>query len=200
MAKAVKPVSEEGLRARKRRQTLQRITDAGISLFIKKGYDATTLDEIAAEAGISRRTFFYYFKSKDDILLSLQSGVGEMIAAAVRDDTSKTKRPLDTVRQAIISVCATIPTSDMIAIDRLMRSSVAVQARKQASYVEHERALFEALRERWPGRERETGLRIVAMTAIGAMRIASEALSRGAGKRPFAALLDDAFDALEAEI
>lgn len=188
-----------GLRELKRRETLRRITEAGISLFIEKGYDSATLDEIAARAGISRRTFFYYFKSKDDILLSLQSGVGDMLAAALRDE-QQNKRPLDAVRDAIVRVCATIPAEDMIAIDRLMRSSAAVQARKQASYVEQERALFVVLRERWPEPERETGLRLVAMISIGAMRVASEALGREDGKRPYVELLHEAFNALEAEI
>lgn len=190
---------QEGLRERKRRETLQRITDAGISLFIEKGYDAATLDEIAARAGISRRTFFYYFKSKDDILLSLQSGVGDMLAAALRDEPHD-KRPLDAIRDAIVKVCATIPDKDMIAIDRLMRSSAAVQARKQASYVQQEKALFAILRERLPEPERETGLRLVAMMSIGAMRVASEALSREGGKRPYAEILHEAFDALRAKI
>jgi len=139
----------EGLRERKRRETLQRITDAGIRLFIKKGYEGTTLDEIAAAAGISRRTFFYYFKAKDGILLSLQSGMGDMIAAEVRD-APKNKRPLDAIRDAVVKVCALIPPDDMIAIDRVMRSSEAVQALKQASYVQHEKTLFAALRQRWP--------------------------------------------------
>ena len=39
-----------GLREKKRRETLRRITDTGICLFIEKGYDATTIDEIAAAA------------------------------------------------------------------------------------------------------------------------------------------------------
>ena len=65
-----------GTRERKRQETLRRITDAGVKLFSTKGYDETTLDEVAAAAGISRRTFFHYFKSKDDILLSLQRGMG----------------------------------------------------------------------------------------------------------------------------
>ena len=64
----------EGLRERKRRQTLQRIAEVGLSLFLRKGYEATTLDEIAAAAGISRRTFFYYFKSKDEVLLAYLGG------------------------------------------------------------------------------------------------------------------------------
>ncbi|MDB5488808.1 MAG: TetR family transcriptional regulator [Reyranella sp.] len=189
----------EGLRERKRRETLQRITDAGMRLFIEKGYEATTLDEITAEAGISRRTFFYYFKSKDDILLSLQNGIGDMIVGALQL-VPRDKRPLDALRDAIVTVCAAVPADDMIAIDRLMRSSEAVQARKQASYIQHERAVFAALRERWPEPERETGLRLVAMLAIGAMRLACDVLSREDGKRPLPELLHEAFDALENEI
>ena len=189
----------EGLRERKRRETLQRITDAGICLFIDKGYEATTLDAIAAAAGISRRTFFYYFKSKDEILLSLQSGVGDMIVDALRE-VPRDKRPLEAIRDAVVKVCALIPADDMIAIDRLMRSSEAVQARKQASYVQQEKALFAALRERWPDPQREAGLRLVAMLAIGAMRLASDAFNREGGRRPMVELLHEAFDALEAEI
>lgn len=189
----------EGLRERKRRETLQRITDAGICLFIEKGYEATTLDEIANAAGISRRTFFYYFKSKDEILLSLQSGVGAMLVDALRQELPN-QRPLDAIRNAVVKVCALIPGDDLIAIDRLMRSSDAVQARKQASYLQQEHALFAALRERWPAPERETGLRLVAMLAVGAMRLASEAFGRENGQRPMVDLLNEAFDALEAEI
>ena len=189
----------EGLRERKRRETLHRITNAGIRLFIEKGYEATTLDEIAAAAGIARRTFFYYFKSKDEILLSLQSGVGDMLAEALKD-AAPDRRPLQAIRDAVIAVCARIPAADMIAIDRLMRSSAAVQARKQASYVQQEQALFAALRDRWPDPRRETGLRLVAMLAIGAMRLSFDAFNREGGRRPVAVLLHEAFDALEAEV
>jgi len=188
-----------GLRERKRRETLRRITDAGMCLFIEKGYEATTLDDIAAAAGISRRTFFYYFKSKDDILLSLQSGMGEMIVASLRE-APRDQRPLTAVREAILKVCAPFPADDMIAIDRLMRSSEAVQARKQASYIQHEQTLFAALREKWPEPGRETVLRLVAMMAIGATRLAFDALNREGGKRPIADLLNEAFDALETQI
>ena len=48
------------LRERKRRLTLDLIAKTGLKLFIENGYEATTLDAIAAAAGISRRTFFYY--------------------------------------------------------------------------------------------------------------------------------------------
>jgi AcrR family transcriptional regulator len=187
--------SGAGLRERKRRETLRRITDAGIRLFIERGYDAATLDDIAREAGISRRTFFYYFKSKDDILLSMQSGLGDTLAAALRNEPLH-KRPLDAVRDAAIKICASYPAGDLIKLDRIMRSSEAVQARKQASYIQHEATLFAALRERWPKPEREAALRLVAMVAIGALRLSLEALNREGGKRPLVRLLQEVFDEL----
>lgn len=188
-------MGEEGLRARKRRETLERITDAAMRLFIARGYAQTRVEDIAEAAGISRRTFFHYFESKDDILLSLQSGMGPILAAALRA-TSPDLRPLDAIRAAMIAVSATFPQEDMLAIDRLMRASPAVQARKQASYVQQEQALFAVLRERWPAPEREAGLRLAAMLGVGAMRLALEALSREEGRRPLVTLLNEAFDAL----
>lgn len=193
------PAPAEGLRERKRRETLQRITDAGMGLFVAQGYEATTLDEIAEKAGISRRTFFHYFKSKDEILLSAQSGIGEMIVTALRAGP-RDARPLDAIRAAVIEVCASFPTGEMVAIDRLMRASPGVQARKQASYVEHETTLFAALRDLWPDPARALGLRLVAMLAIGAMRLAFDTLSQEGGRRSIVILLNEAFDALDAEL
>jgi AcrR family transcriptional regulator len=188
-----------GLRERKKQETLRRITDAGICLFIEKGIDATTLDEIAATAGISRRTFFHYFKSKDDILISLQKGMGEVIAERIRK-AEEGPSPLDAIRASVIGVCAEVPTDDLVAIDQLMRSSPAVQARKQASYVEQEGLLFAALSARWPDPARAMALRLVAMLAIGAIRLATEALSQEGERRSLIELLNAAFDALTSEL
>ena len=78
----------EGWREQKRRQTLQRITDSALRLFAQNGYEATTLDAIAAAAGISRRTFFYYFKSKEEILAAWQKGLPEAFRAAILAESS----------------------------------------------------------------------------------------------------------------
>lgn len=189
-------MADEGLRARKRRETLERITDAAMRLFIERGYAQTRVEDIAEAAGISRRTFFHYFESKDDILLSLQSGMVPILAAALRA-TPAELRPIEAIRAAMIAVSATFPQEDMLAIDRLMRASPAVQARKQASYVQQEQALFAVLRERWSSPDREAGLRLAAMLGVGAMRLALEALSREEGRRPLITLLNEAFDALD---
>lgn len=191
--------SGEGLRERKRRETLRRITEAGTRLFIAHGYEATTLDAIAAEAGISRRTFFHYFKSKDEILLAMQAGLGDLLTAALALE-SRDQRPIDAVRKALVRISDAYDPGEMLILDRVMRSSEAVLARKQASYVQHEATLFAALRALWPEAERETGLRLVAMMSIGALRLSLEAFNREEGRRPIAALLNEAFDALETEV
>lgn len=185
-----------GLRERKRRETEKRIVDTAVGLFIRQGYDATTLAEIAAAAGISRRTVFNYFASKDDILLSLESETGDRLAARVLAEPDD-KDPLEAVRDAIVAELARYPAGEMIAIDRLMRSNPAVQARKLASYVAHERTLFAAMREKWPAPEREPSLRLVAMMAIGALRLSLEAFGREGGARPVGDILRETFAALE---
>jgi AcrR family transcriptional regulator len=199
MASAEHDPPRPGLRERKRHETLQRIADAGVRLFLDKGYEKTTIEEIAAAADISRRTFFYYFKSKDDILFSMQAGMGQRIADALREEPLE-KAPIDALRDAIVRTSAAYSREDMLAIDRLMRSNETIQLRKQASYVQHEKIVFDALRERWPDPVRETGLKLVAMMAIGAIRLSLERFNQEDGKRPLTALLTEAFAALKIEI
>ncbi|GLW28339.1 TetR/AcrR family transcriptional regulator [Actinoplanes regularis] len=56
------------LRDRKRTRTRQALVDAATDLFESRGYDQTTIAEIAAAAEIGTRTFFSYFASKEDLL------------------------------------------------------------------------------------------------------------------------------------
>lgn len=65
------PASKEpvGLRERKKAKTRAAIQQAALSLFIKQGYESTTVEQIAAAAEVSQSTFFRYFRTKEDTVL-----------------------------------------------------------------------------------------------------------------------------------
>jgi AcrR family transcriptional regulator len=171
-----------------------------LKLFIAHGYEGTTLDAIATAAGISRRTFFYYFKSKEDVLLAWQgSGFAEALRPTLLDESSN-QAPFVAVRNCLSKLTARYVTKDSIIVDRLLQSTEALRARKQAHFVEMEEALFAALCELWPQPKRRVGLRLVAMISMGALRLAIESWRQDSGKRPLAKYLLENFAVLESEI
>ena len=71
------------LQSRKQQLVRDAIYDAAIELFAAKGFDETTVEEVAAAAGISRRSFFRYFESKDDLLAQNVVNYGKALVAGV---------------------------------------------------------------------------------------------------------------------
>ena len=190
----------EGLRDRKRRETHQRIADAGLKLFIMNGYDATTLVAIAAAAGISPRTFFYYFKSKEDVLMALQGeGFPQALRPTILEESPDTP-PFRAVRNCILKLVDRYETKESVIVDRLLRSTESLYIRKQALFVEMEQSLFEGMRELWPSAENPEALRIAAMTGMGVLRLAMDKWREDQAKHPLAHYVGQGFDLLERQV
>lgn len=71
------------LRERRRKETLREVSEAAITLFEQHGVAGTTVDDIAHEAGISPRTFFRYFPTKEHAAFLEDDDVDEMIESAL---------------------------------------------------------------------------------------------------------------------
>jgi AcrR family transcriptional regulator len=189
----------EGLRERKRRETLKRITDKAMGLFAANGYEATTLDAIADAADISRRTFFHYFQSKEEILFSWQSGLIEAVRNAVLDQTTE-RSPLETLHAALSTLTPVFDSDRTVTIASILRSTPQLRASNQAKYLMIEQAACEALGQLWPDPARHTALRMVAMVGIGTMRIAVDRWTDDAGQKTLAEHLNEAFASIRFEL
>ena len=188
-----------GARERKRRGTLQRIAETGLELFAEKGYDATTLEDVAAAADISPRTFFYYFKTKDEILKFWQgSGILDALRPTLLAE-DKSQAPLDAVENCLLNLISRYETETSVTVDRIFNSSETLRAGKLAVYFAMEEAVFETLCELWPEPGRRAELRMVAMISVGAMRLAKEE-RRMRGQGSLAAYLRDSFAVLRRQV
>ena len=81
----------ESLRQRKKRLTRRRICDAAAELFVSQGYANTTVDAIAALAGISKPTLFNYFPSKITVLHALIDVMDEQFVRYISDELNTAK-------------------------------------------------------------------------------------------------------------
>ncbi len=107
-------MATKGLRQKKNAQVKQALYDAAMELFRQKGFNETSVDEIAEKAGYSRATFFNHFGAKHGVLRHygqrLQGLVEELLGR-----TDPPVPPLDLIRQMInVMVCETEENIDEV--------------------------------------------------------------------------------------
>jgi AcrR family transcriptional regulator len=89
-----------GLRERKKKQTRERIVEAAFDLFDERGFDGTTIADIADAAEIAPRTFFAYFPSKDDVVFHDFEASHATVASWLREREPSTNA-IDALRAGI---------------------------------------------------------------------------------------------------
>ncbi len=94
-----------GLRERNKLRRHEQITEVALRLFAERGFDGTTIDEIAAAAEVSRRTFFRYFARKEDVILDWKRRTAEQLRDAL-DARPADEPPLEAVHRALATVAA----------------------------------------------------------------------------------------------
>jgi AcrR family transcriptional regulator len=79
---------DEGLRERKRRHTRQAISDVATTLFATRGFDEVTVSEVAERVGVSEKTVYNYFPTKESMVLDTADEALDEMARALRERRS----------------------------------------------------------------------------------------------------------------
>ncbi|MEU2729525.1 TetR family transcriptional regulator [Streptomyces griseoviridis] len=137
-----------GLRERKRRRMYADVSDTAVRLFLAKGFDAVSVAEVAAEAGISKPTLFRYFPAKEDLVLHRIADHEDEAARVVsgeRDPVAALRRHflagLDR-RDPVTGLC---DAPEVLAFHALLYGTPSLVARAYAHQERSEEALAEAL-------------------------------------------------------
>jgi AcrR family transcriptional regulator len=175
-----------GLRERKKLQTRQALARAAIELFEAQGYGETTVEDIAAAANVSRRTFFRYFKSKDEVFIVDPEGklavIHDALAGGPPDEPT-----LDALGRAMVALTEVYWDPELApAIIALVQREPEAMAAAMAYQVRFADVLARELAVDMEVDEQlDPRPRILAYTAISMMRAAVAAwLADAAGGTP----------------
>jgi AcrR family transcriptional regulator len=164
------PPAKPGLRERKKQQTRDTIARASLRLFAERGYDETTLAEIAEAADVAPRTIFAYFDSKEDILFSEESGVVTELKRRL-DERPAGATTVDALREFV--ACMESPDEDAKLRKKVIMSNPGLQMKMRARHVQLEPILAESI-ARDLGTDRDD---IRPMLIAASMKAAFESVS-----------------------
>lgn len=174
MTDTTETTTPPGLRERKKLATRRALASAALRLAAERGPDAVTVDAISDAAGVSARTFFNYFASKEDAIL----GVDPVRTAEFRDRLVARpagEAPLEALLATITEASATLAdrAEEFSLRLRLVRDHPSLFPRYVAGFSAHERELVEAVAAR-SGLDPDADLypTLAVTAALTAMRVA----------------------------
>ncbi|MDN3293941.1 TetR family transcriptional regulator [Streptomyces ficellus] len=195
------PESAAGSRAAAQRLKMRReLAAAAMELFATKGYEATTVDEIAAAAGVARRTFFRHFRSKEEAIFPDHDDT-LVRAEAVLNAAPPHEHPLDTVCRGIKEVMKMYAASPAVSVERyrLTREVPTLREREIASVARYERLFTRYLLGHFDERDHHDGnddpllAEVAASAVVTAHNHVLRRWLRSGGQGDVEAQLDHAF-------
>lgn len=187
-----------GLRERKKLQRRQEIEAAALDLFETDGFEHTTVEAIAASAGIAPRTFFYYFSTKEDaVLADYARRLERIIDELVRQPADQA--PWSSLRVSFLVVAADYETEREQLARRfsIIATNPSVYARSLQLQAGWEDALAEVLAERIGASPSPAiGPRLLASAALALMRSSLRHWLETGSEQPLPPLVDQCFEQL----
>ena len=178
-------------------KTRTTLRDAALDLFLAQGYDATTTDQVAAMAGVSTRTFFRYFDSKDEVLFSGQRFWSEKVADMVKQQPAEL-RPMDAMCETLVELANGVSRDALVRFERIVSSSVTLLGRAANQQVENVGRIADGLAARKGLTTPDEECRIMASVGLMLYRQAVAVLRDGSSKSTIDQLIREQFATLEA--
>ncbi|GAA2529712.1 TetR family transcriptional regulator [Winogradskya humida] len=191
-----------GLRERTRQAVKADIAATAMRLFLEQGFDATTMEQIAAEADVSRRSLFRYFESKEDIALGdiAERGVRVQEVLAGRPDS---EGPWEALRAALDVLATEMEfTPEWAArITAMFHETPSLRARQVEKQLRWTGQLVPEVERRLgvpPGSAGDPRAAAIVTSALACLNAAVDAWTTGGGKQSVFELYDEAVAAIRA--
>jgi AcrR family transcriptional regulator len=192
------PEPEPDWRQRKKTATRDRIRSCALRLFGEQGYEATTVEQIAAEAGVSHMTFFRYFPAKEDVALS--DAYDPMLARLVEQGAPG--QPLtQRIRTALLQGLALVYDTDrdaMLAQNKLIVATPVLRERLWANQMTAQQVILQALGSGEQDLRAAFATRVTVAACLAAATTAVLAWVENDGTPELPDLINAAFETLSA--
>ena len=195
---------QTGLREISRAAVRTQITEAANALFVERGYEQTTIDDIAAAVGMSQRSVFRYFPTKEDIIVGKFDLVADDMLAVLRQ--RPTDEPVwESLRRCFDLLVPYVDAPGKHEVAEPMQRIVFDTPHLLARYLEKlqrmQNALVQALRERAeasgaPFTDDDPAPRAIAAAAFGCLVAAQHAWLAAGAAGTFAEAIDRAMSAV----
>jgi AcrR family transcriptional regulator len=187
-----------GLRERKKARTREAIIDAALGLFARKGFEATTVEDIAAAADVSPRTFFRYFESKVDLVMARNEAHGDKLGPLIEARPAD-EGPLEAFRQVLRSELSERLADPAAAREfRVMCTTPTLRNLAREHFHQEEAALARAFATRLGVADDDLTAHVLAATATSAAwTVVDRWIAEKAPVERLLPMIDEAFALLE---
>jgi AcrR family transcriptional regulator len=190
------PEPEPDWRQRKKAETRERIRACALRLFLEQGYDATTVEQVAAAAGVSHMTFFRYFPAKEDVVLSDSY---DPLIARLLEQTPAAWPVRQRIRAALLQGLAQVYQTDrdtLLAQNKLIAATPALRDRLWADQIATQQFFLDVLVGEEPDHRPSLQARVIVAACLAAASTAILAWVENDGTPELPELLDQAFETL----
>jgi AcrR family transcriptional regulator len=182
-------------RTEKKAATRRRIRECALQLFEKNGYDSTTVEEVAEAASVSHMTFFRYFPTKEDVVLSDDYDVLLFEQLQQLSSELTIMERIHGAFKAGLSEMYELDRDTLLVQNKLIANTPVLRARLWENQMNAQQLFVDALKKDTPVTKLyEVGIIVAACLAAATTAVLTWAESDGDSELP--ELLDQAFSAL----